>query len=306
MTKIRSADCVGDRRPARLGRRRRPARRPRRRVPGPRRSEGRWRPARHHRPARRVLPAEVARRGSRAGVTVGRQRRPIGRTPPTARAAATSSRSCAARRTTCRRSGRPSCPVVLRHAVRGRQDRRSSTARSTPAAGRPSSQTGPFYCPVDELVYIDLGFMQQLEQQLVGTTSDLAEQYIVAHEYGHHIQNLLGIERSGAASTSRPIPADANQYSVALELQADCYAGVWVADVAARGLLDSAAEIERGARRGRRRRRRLHPVEDAGRVDQDACTHGTSAQRQTWLDTGLPPGDPRQCDGPSAEVGVSV
>jgi predicted metalloprotease len=104
--------------------------------------------------------------------------------------------------------------------------------------GQASSQTGPFYCPADQLVYIDLGFMQQLESELIGSTSDLAEQYILAHEYGHHVQNLLGtddeVQRAAAQDSDL-----GRQYSIAMELQADCYAGVWVG---ARNVLESEAD----------------------------------------------------------------
>ena len=94
--------------------------------------------------------------------------------------------------------------------------------------GTASSQSGPFYCPLDRLVYIDLDVMQQLENQLVGSTTDLAEQYIVAHEYGHHVQDLVGTDAQ-VRQAQRNDPGRANQYSVALELQADCYAGAWSA-----------------------------------------------------------------------------
>ena len=129
--------------------------------------------------------------------------------------------------------------------------------------GQATSQTGPFYCPVDQLVYIDLGFMQALEQQLIGKPTDLAEQYIIAHEYGHHVQNLLGIN-SQVQQAQQNDPGRANQYSVAMELQADCFAGMWVGDVASRGLLESADEINEALERRGRRRRRPHPGKDAG------------------------------------------
>lgn len=158
--------------------------------------------------------------------------------------------------------------------------------------GQATSQTGPFYCPADELVYLDLEFLQQLEQRLVGATSDLAEQYIVAHEYGHHVQNVLGTNAE-VQRAQRNDPNRANQYSVALELQADCYAGVWVGDIAARGLLDSSAEIDEAlaAAAG---------VGDdriqGGNADPDTFTHGTSEQRQQWFLRGVNTRDPRQCN----------
>jgi predicted metalloprotease len=118
------------------------------------------------------------------------------------------------------------------------------------ACGPATSEVGPFYCPGDSLVYIDLEFMQQLEQRLVGTTADLAEQYIIAHEYGHHVQNVLGTNRR-AQEAQQGGGADANQYSIALELQADCYAGLWVGDIAGRV---SSSQATRSTRRSRPRR----------------------------------------------------
>ena len=161
--------------------------------------------------------------------------------------------------------------------------------------GQATSQTGPFYCPIDHLVYIDLGFMQALEQQLIGKPTDLAEQYILAHEYGHHIQNLLGINAEVQRAEQND-PGRANQYSVAMELQADCYAGMWVGDVAARGLLDSADEINEAlnAASGVGDDRIQQKMQ--GRIDKEAWTHGSAEQRQTWFTRGYNSGDPKQCD----------
>jgi predicted metalloprotease len=161
--------------------------------------------------------------------------------------------------------------------------------------GQATSQTGPFYCPVDQLVYIDLGFMQALEQQLIGKPTDLAEQYIIAHEYGHHIQNLVGINQQ-VQQAQQNDPGRANQYSVAMELQADCYAGMWVGDVASRGLLDSADEINEAlnAAAGVGDDRIQEKMQ--GRIDKEAWTHGSAEQRQTWFTRGYNSGDPNQCD----------
>jgi predicted metalloprotease len=171
--------------------------------------------------------------------------------------------------------------------------------------GQASAQTGPFYCPVDQHVYIDLNFMQQLEDQLIGTTSDLAEQYIVAHEYGHHVQNLLGTsdkvdqhEQSGQNN--------AHLYSEGLELQADCYAGVWINSVKARGLLDSDQEVNEAFDAANGVGDDYIESQGGGTVDPDTFTHGTSAQRKQWLNTGYTSGDPRQCAGTFAAVGVSL
>jgi uncharacterized protein len=159
------------------------------------------------------------------------------------------------------------------------------------ACGSATSQTGPFYCPADQLIYFDLDFLVQLEEQLIGRSTDLAQQYIVAHEYGHHVQNVLGT--SGQVRQAQQNDPDrANQYSVALELQADCYAGVWVGDAKKRGLLDSASEVnealEAAAGVGDDRITQ-------GRADPDSFTHGTAQQRQDWFNRGLNTGDPRRC-----------
>jgi uncharacterized protein len=161
--------------------------------------------------------------------------------------------------------------------------------------GNATSETGPFYCPLDSLVYIDLEFMQQLEQQLVGKTSDLAEQYIVAHEYGHHIQNVLGTNEQ-VRQAQQNDPGRANQYSVALELQADCYAGVWVGDVNARGLLDSSAEINEALDAAAGVGDDRIQQKTQGRIDKEAWTHGSAEQRQSWFMRGFNTRDPRQCD----------
>jgi uncharacterized protein len=161
--------------------------------------------------------------------------------------------------------------------------------------GQASSSTGPFYCPIDHLVYIDLAFMQQLEQQLVGTTSDLAEQYIVAHEYGHHIQNLVGINDK-VQQAEQSDPGRANQYSIALELQADCFAGMWVGDVASRGDLDSADEVKEALNAAAGVGDDRIQEKTQGRIDKESWTHGSAEQRQTWFTRGYNSGDPKQCD----------
>jgi predicted metalloprotease len=161
--------------------------------------------------------------------------------------------------------------------------------------GQATSQTGPFYCPADHLVYIDLSFMQALEQQLVGSTADLAEQYIVAHEYGHHVQNLVGINGQ-VQQAQQNDPGRANQYSVAMELQADCFAGMWVGDVAARGQLDSAAEIKEALDAAAAVGDDRIQEKTQGRIDREAWTHGSAEQRQTWFTRGFNSGDASQCD----------
>jgi uncharacterized protein len=169
------------------------------------------------------------------------------------------------------------------------------TDATSTGCGQASSQTGPFYCPVDHLVYIDLGFMQALEKELIGKPTDLAEQYIIAHEYGHHIQNLVGINDQ-VQQAEQNDPGRANQYSVAMELQADCFAGMWVGDVASRGLLDSADEINEALNAAAGVGDDRIQEKTQGRIDKESWTHGSAEQRQTWFTRGYNSGDPKQCD----------
>jgi uncharacterized protein len=161
--------------------------------------------------------------------------------------------------------------------------------------GNATSQTGPFYCPLDNLVYIDLEFMQQLEQQLIGAPTDLAEQYIVAHEYGHHVQNVLGTNAQ-VQQAQQNDPSRANQYSVALELQADCFAGAWVADIAARDQLDAANEIGEAVNAAEGVGDDRIQEKMQGRIDPESWTHGSSEQRQQWFMRGFDTRDPRNCN----------
>lgn len=159
--------------------------------------------------------------------------------------------------------------------------------------GPASSQTGPFYCPLDQLIYFDLDFLAQLQQRF-GATGDLAAQYIVAHEYGHHVQHVLGIDEQ-VRRAQQSDPGRANQYSVALELQADCFAGAWAADIAARGLLDSATEIDEALGAAAAVGDDTIQQRTQGRVDPESWTHGSSAQRVEWFDRGFSTGDPGRC-----------
>ncbi len=169
------------------------------------------------------------------------------------------------------------------------------TDSTNTGCGPASSQTGPFYCPNDQLVYLDLGFMQQLEQMLVGNTSDLAEQYIVAHEYGHHIQNLLGTNAQ-VQQAQQQDQGNANKYSIALELQADCYAGVWVGDVNQRGLLDNPQEITEALKAAEAVGDDRIQMKTQGGIDRGSWTHGSAAQREQWFKRGFDTQDPRQCN----------
>jgi predicted metalloprotease len=157
------------------------------------------------------------------------------------------------------------------------------------ACGQQSSAVGPFYCPGDEAAYLDLTFFDELSERF-GAPGDFAAAYVVAHEIGHHVQNLTGASRKVGSDRE-----GANSGAVRLELQADCYAGVWAHWAQKKGLLEAgdAQEALRAAnqigddtlqRRGR------------GHVTPDSFTHGTSAQRQRWFGVGLEGGDARRCD----------
>jgi predicted metalloprotease len=159
--------------------------------------------------------------------------------------------------------------------------------------GQASAEVGPFYCPVDGKVYFDLEFLQVLQSNF-GATGDLAAQYIVAHEYGHHVQNLLGINEQ-MRQAQQSDPSRANQYSVALELQADCLAGAWASDAAARDKFDDPTEIEEALNAAAAVGDDRIQQKTQGRVDPEAWTHGSSAQRVQWFQRGYQTGDPQRC-----------
>ena len=159
--------------------------------------------------------------------------------------------------------------------------------------GQASSQTGPFYCPADSLVYFDLDFLTQL-QGMFDATGDLAAQYIVAHEYGHHVQNVLGINEQMHQAQQQD-PARANQYSIALELQADCFAGAWARDASDRGLFDDPAEIEEALNAAAAVGDDRIQQRTQGRVDPESWTHGSSEQRVSWFRRGYDTADPQRC-----------
>lgn len=161
------------------------------------------------------------------------------------------------------------------------------------ACGYASAASGPFYCPADEKLYIDLGFYGELQERF-GAPGDFAQAYVIAHEMGHHVQNQLGIA-SQVREASAANPEAANQLSVLLELQADCFAGVWGHGAATRGVLEPG-DLEEGlnaaAAIGDDRLQKM----TTGRVVPDGFTHGTSAQRVEWLKRGLQSGNCEDCD----------
>ena len=165
--------------------------------------------------------------------------------------------------------------------------------------GGATSATGPFYCPADKQVYLDLGFFEELHRRF-GAPGDFAQAYVIAHEFGHHVQNVLGIERQVRAA-QRDDPDAANELSVRMELQADCFAGIWAHSAYAEGELERG-DVEEGltaaAAIGDDRIQR----EAGRRVDPHSFTHGTSEQRQTWFSKGLDDGSVQGCDTFDADI----
>ena len=159
---------------------------------------------------------------------------------------------------------------------------------------------GPFYCPTDRHVYLDLSFWSQLETDLGASSADFARAYVIAHEYGHHIQTLTGLSEQVRTAQQRASgQAEANRYSVALELQADCYAGVWARNAAAASngeVALEAGDLEAGMQTASAIGDDTLQQEAGGRVRPETFTHGTSAQRMEALRKGLTTGDPSQCN----------
>ncbi|MDP2763619.1 MAG: neutral zinc metallopeptidase [Brevundimonas sp.] len=159
---------------------------------------------------------------------------------------------------------------------------------------------GPFYCPADRHVYLDLSFWSQLETQLGASSADFARAYVIAHEYGHHIQTLTGLSAQVRSAQQRASgEAEANRYSVALELQADCYAGVWAANAAAVSngeVALGAGDLEAGMQTAAAIGDDALQRRQGGQVRPESFTHGSSAQRVEWLRRGYETGDPAACD----------
>jgi len=167
---------------------------------------------------------------------------------------------------------------------------------ATPTAcGMGQAAMGPFYCPGDRKVYIDLGFYQTLKDRL-GAPGDFAQAYVIAHEVGHHVQNLLGISTQVDQMRGRVGQAELNRLSVRLELQADCFAGVWAHHAQnARQILEQG-DVEEAMNAAARIGDDALQRAGGGAVVPDSFTHGTSAQRQRWFHTGLQLGSLKSCD----------
>jgi uncharacterized protein len=161
------------------------------------------------------------------------------------------------------------------------------------ACGRASMATGPFYCPGDEKVYLDLEFFNELKRRF-GAPGEFAQAYVIAHEIGHHVQKLLGIETK-VQRLRRQEPREANPLSVRLELQADCFAGIWAHSTEQRNLVnqsDVSAAMRAAAAVGDDRLQRM----GQGYVNPESFTHGTSAERVQWFRRGLDSGRIDACD----------
>jgi hypothetical protein len=162
------------------------------------------------------------------------------------------------------------------------------------ACGVGRAEVGPFYCPADRKVYLDLSFFRELDERF-GAPGDFAQAYVVAHEVGHHVQNILGISEQVTAARARADDRQSNALSVRLELQADCYAGVWGYYAARRGLLepgDAEEGLNAAAAIGDDRLQRM----SRGQVVPESFTHGSSADRVRWLRGGLDNGTIEACD----------
>lgn len=168
------------------------------------------------------------------------------------------------------------------------------------ACGTADSSTGPFYCPGDEKVYIDLSFYDQLREQF-GAPGDFAQAYVLAHEVGHHIQNITGVLPEFNQRRQSMSQEEANAYSVRVELQADCYAGVWANYAGQEDLLDNG-DVEEALNAANQIGDDTLQERMQGFAVPKTFNHGTSAQRKTWFERGYRSGNPSDCDTFSGNV----
>ena len=174
------------------------------------------------------------------------------------------------------------------------------TQGTNTGCGYGQAAMGPFYCPADQTVYLDLSFWKQMENELGASGADFAKAYVIGHEFGHHVQTLTGASQKVRNAQQRAgSKADANQYAVALELQADCYAGVWAANASAASNGKVALEegdIGEGLRTASAIGDDALQRRAGQAVNPDSFTHGSSAQRKEWLLRGYRSGNPNSCD----------
>jgi len=165
--------------------------------------------------------------------------------------------------------------------------------RTETGCGEGSAQTGPFYCPADQQIYVDLGFFRELAQRF-RAPGDFAQAYVLAHEHGHHVQTLANVTQQVDAA-SRENPDQRNALSVRVELQADCLAGVWAHSTFERGLLEQG-DLEEGLTAAASVGDDRIQAETSGRISPETFTHGTAEQRAGWFKRGFDDGDATACD----------
>jgi hypothetical protein len=163
------------------------------------------------------------------------------------------------------------------------------------ACGMAGSAVGPFYCPSDQKVYLDFSFFEDLQTRF-GASGDFAEAYVIAHEVGHHVQTLLGISRKVNELMSRVSPSERNKLSVRMELQADCFAGVWARQADESRQILEAGDIEEALNAASQIGDDRIQRRTQGHVVPDAFTHGSAAQRVRWFKLGFESGNPQACD----------
>ncbi|MBP0617376.1 KPN_02809 family neutral zinc metallopeptidase [Jiella mangrovi] len=168
------------------------------------------------------------------------------------------------------------------------------------ACGIAGAATGPFYCPNDRKLYLDLTFFRQLKDQL-GAPGDFAQAYVIAHEVGHHIQNITGVLPKYNEARQNMSAAEGNAMSVRVELQADCYAGIWAHDAKGDGIVEPG-DIDEALNAAGQIGDDTLQRKSQGTVVPDSFTHGTSAQRQKWFRTGYDSGEVRACDTFSGDI----
>lgn len=160
---------------------------------------------------------------------------------------------------------------------------------------------GPFYCPTDETIYLDLSFWQTMSTQLSASDADFPKAYVIAHEFGHHLQTLTGASQKVQQAQQSMGQQAGNRYSVALELQADCYAGVWAANASSASggqVAMGPGDLEAGLKTANAIGDDTLQKRQGSRVTPENFTHGSSAERMQWLKAGYSSGDLRVCDGP--------